>query len=87
MVNWVNVKGIASTFKDRLFFLSSDIKNVLCGFGIITKNIVLHKYIFFASLFDLKPMEEFWNIMKRRCELLPNNIFSPLWYSIQRNKS
>ena len=29
---------------------------------------------------DLNAMEEVGNIMKGRCESLPNNKFSPLWY-------
>ena len=36
---------------------------------------------------DLNPVQEVWNIMKKRCESLPNNKFGPLWYSVRRNKS
>ena len=35
---------------------------------------------------DLNLIEEVWNIMKS-CESLPDNKFSPLWYSVWRNKS
>ena len=46
----VKVKGITRTFKDRRF---SHIKNVFCGFRINTKNIALHKYLFFSQLISM----------------------------------
>ena len=65
-------KGIIRIFKHRR---SSNIKNAFCGLRINTKAVALH------TVYTLLA-EEVWNIIKRRCESLPNNKFSPLWYSV-----
>ena len=63
--------------------------SMFCGFRINTKNIALHKYASFIGVLISMTytIEEVWNITTGRCESLPNNQFSPLWYSVWRNKS